>query len=100
MDIEEGIRTLASWFGNRQFTVADILGDDRIWDIVELIGANTLTPHGRRTQLGKRLAALDGRRCPINDNRDLMFCVIERANGSKAAIYQIREILHPRSNSI
>ena len=97
MDIEEGIRTLASWFGNRQFTVSDILGDERMWEIVELIGANTLTPHGRRSQLGKRLNALDGRKCPINGNRALMLCVIERVsgNGKRAAVYQIQEISGP-----
>ena len=91
MDVEEGIRTLASWFGNRQFAIADILGDDRMWEIAELMGANTLTPDGRRKQLGKRLARLDGRRCPINDNRALVFYVVNRASGSKAAVYQIQE---------
>ena len=95
MDMEEGIRTLASWFGSRQFTIADILGDDRMWEIVELMGANTLTPHGRRSQLGKRLSAMDGRRCPVNDGRSLVFCVVSQAAGSKAAVYQIRETNHP-----
>ena len=91
MDKDEGVRTLASWFGTREFRIKDIEDEDRLWEIAELIG-NTRGSHGRRSFLGKRLREMDGYSCAASGNRRLRLVVKERADGSKAAVYQVQEI--------
>lgn len=88
MDKAEGLRKLLSWFPDREFRVRDIT-DDRLWEIAELIGANTLTTQGRRIQLGKRLTEMEGFHCTTETGLVAMLTV-EKADGSTPAVFQIR----------
>ena len=67
MDQDEGIRTLLRWFGYRPFRISEI-SDERVQEMARLVGADTLTPQGRRIQLGKRLTAMDGYKCSTAPN--------------------------------
>lgn len=88
MDKDEGIRTLLTWFGYRPFRVRDMIDDDRLWEIAELIGANTLTTQGRRIQLGKRLTQMNGYQCATAPNLGATLTV-EFAENSTPAVFQI-----------
>ena len=92
MDEDEGVRTLASWFGTREFRIRDIDDEDRLREIAELVGCNAPTSKGRRDQTGKRLTEMDGHSCAASGNRRLRLVVKERAAGSKAAVYQVQEV--------
>ena len=90
MDKDEGIRILLMWFGYQRFQVSGITDDDRLWEIAELVGANTMTSQGRRIQLGKRLTEMDGYRVATGSNVGTTLTVVEPADGSKAAIFQLK----------
>ena len=90
MDKDEAIRTLLGWFGYREFRVNGITDEDNLWEISELVGANTLTSQGRRIQLGKRLTEMDGYRCSTEPHLGAMLTV-ERAEGSRPAVFQIKQ---------
>ena len=87
MDKDESIRTLLTWFGNQPFRVRDITGD-RLREIAELVGAYTLTVHGIRIQLGKRLTQMNGYQCATAPNLGATMTV-ELAEGSTPAVFQI-----------
>ena len=88
MDKDEGIRTLLAWFGNRCFRVNEIT-DDRLQEIAELIGAFTKTTQGTRTQLGKRLTAMNCYKCSTAPNLGATLKVIEIAEDSRPGVYRI-----------
>ena len=88
MDEDEGIRTLLKWFGYRPFRVRDIT-DDRLEEIRELIGSNTLTDQGRRIQLGKRLTQMNDYECATAPNLGATL-TFEYADGSTPAVFQIQ----------
>ena len=90
MDKDEGIRTLLRWFGYRRFRVRDII-DGRLWEIAELVEANTPTVQGRRIQLGKRLTQMNGYQCASGPNLGATLTVVEFAEGSTAAVFKIGE---------
>ena len=83
--------TILRWFGYRPFRVRD-LTDDMVEELTPMVMGAGETRIGKRTVIGRRLSALDGRRFSTGDNRRAVFVVSERARGSRAGIYQIREV--------
>ena len=90
MDIDEGIRTLASWFGTREFRINDIKDEGRLREIAGLIGSTT-----SRSSLGIHIGKIDGHSCATSGNGRLRLVVKERAAGSKPMVYQIQETQAP-----
>ena len=89
MDKDEGIRTLLQWFGYRRFRIEEI-PDERIPEIARLVGADTLTLHGKRIQLGKRLTAMNGYKCSTAPNLGATLTAIEVPEDSRPGVYQIQ----------
>ena len=90
MDQDEGIRTLLRWFGYQRFRIEEITTEERVREIARLVGADTLTLHGTRTQLGKRLTAMSGYRCSTAPNLGATLIVIEVAEDSRPGVYQFQ----------
>ena len=91
MDKDEGIRTLVKWFEYRPFRVREI-SDGRLREISKLIGADTRTNEGRRILLGKELTQMNGYECVSSPNLGATLTVVEFAEGSKAAVFQIQPV--------
>ena len=67
MDKDEAIHILLGWFGHKPFSISEMT-DARVHEIARLVGADTLTSHGRRSQLGKQLTAMVDYRCSTTPN--------------------------------
>lgn len=77
---------LRTWFGEKEFKIAD-LNDTQIEEIAELLN---IRPPELRAKVGRRLS--NKRLSSHHGNQTLSLSVKARADGTQAAIYQIKEI--------
>lgn len=89
MDKETGVRLLYRWFGNHEFQVNNI-DDPKIRTLAKYFDLGASTINGKRTQLGRVLSGMDGHYCPIGFNRVGTLVVVEPADDSASAAYQIQ----------
>ena len=99
VDQDAVIRTLFARFGDRRFQVSDLSVDQLAW---------VVDPHGTKVARRRRsrplrpvlerllnliLGKMDGYRCATEPNLGATLTVVEAAEGSREAVYQIQ---HPQ----
>ena len=80
----EALETLINWVGNQPFTVKD-LGESRQYELARQTGITKPTLHGTRSELGKWLAAMNGR-----SYGDHTLVVLEWPTDTQVGTYQIQ----------
>ena len=89
MDKDEAIRTLWRWFGNKCFRI-ECITDEKVHDIAKLVGADTLTLHGMRSQLGKRLTEMHDYECKTAPEKGATLKHIPTPEDTRPGVYQIQ----------
>ena len=80
-----------NWFGNRRFSVHNI-DDHGILSQAEDMGLTSRFINGQRTQLGRILTEMNGSGYRIAPGHEVRLAVIEFADDSKPAIYQLEDV--------
>ena len=87
MSGEEAVVLLSKWFGSREFLVGQMT-DSQMDEVAESLG---IRAPELRMKVGRWLSN-NCLECELYTKKTLRLVVVCRADGSKAAIYQVKEI--------
>ena len=85
MSQRQALEVLAAWFGDREFLVWQIT-DTQLEEIAELL---SIRAPELRMKVGRWLSN-NRLECVLGADKALRLVVVSRADGSKAAVYQVQ----------